>query len=55
MLVPLTWRPLYLGTSSLTFAGGLELRLMHGGGYVPSVAVWRLERRVLVVVEAGSA
>lgn len=55
MLTPLSWRALYLGTSVLTCAGGLSLTLLDGGGFVPSVAVWRVRRRVMLVVEAGQA
>lgn len=57
MLVPLHWRQLYFGTLALTFASRagieLELRWIEGGGFVPSIAVWRLARRVAHVLEAA--
>lgn len=57
MLVPLHWRQPYFGTLALTFASRagveLELQWLEGGGYVPSVAVWRVGRRVAAIAEAG--
>jgi len=57
MLVPLHIRPLYFGTLALTFARragvSLELLWLEGGGFVPSVVVWRVGRRVAHVLEAG--
>jgi hypothetical protein len=35
-------------------AGRITLELMDGGGYCASFGVWRIEGRVVRVVEAGS-
>jgi hypothetical protein len=38
----------------ITPACRITLELMDGGGYVASFGVWRIEGRVVRVVEAGS-
>jgi len=53
-----TYRALYLGRSIFelrVYGVLLSLEVSDGGGRVPTIAIWRIGRRTVAIIEAGPA
>ena len=53
-----TYRPLYLGHAVVERRVGavrVALEIADGGGFVPSIGIWRIAGRMVGFVDAGDA